>query len=63
MSRITEELLRKRSEHNEGCLTTMEEVQIPANLGLPPPAGVSQNRKSGCAVSPPQDHLPAEQHH
>lgn len=28
MSRITEELLRKRSEHNEGCLTTLEEVSL-----------------------------------
>jgi len=28
MSRITEELLRKRSEHNECMLTTLEEVMI-----------------------------------
>jgi len=28
MSRITEELLRKRAEHNEGRLTTLEEVII-----------------------------------
>jgi hypothetical protein len=28
MSRITEELLRKRAEHNEGCLSTLEEVTI-----------------------------------
>jgi len=26
MSRITEELLRKRAEHNDCCLTTLEEV-------------------------------------
>lgn len=28
MGRITEELLRKRSEHNEGVLSTMEEVSL-----------------------------------
>ena len=28
MSRITEELLRRRSEHNEGRLTTLEEVTL-----------------------------------
>lgn len=28
MGRITEELLRKRSEHNEGILSTMEEVSL-----------------------------------
>jgi hypothetical protein len=27
MSRITIELLRKRSEHNEGVLSTLEEVK------------------------------------
>jgi protein TilB len=28
MGRITEELLRKRAEHNEGVLSTMEEVSL-----------------------------------
>ncbi len=28
MSRITEELLRKRSEHNEGRLTNLEEISL-----------------------------------
>jgi len=28
MSRITEELLKKRSEHNEKCLTTLEEISL-----------------------------------
>lgn len=28
MPRITEEMLRKRAEHNEGRLTTLEEVKI-----------------------------------
>ena len=28
MSRITEELLRKRSEHNECMLTTLEEISL-----------------------------------
>ena len=29
MGRITEELLRKRAEHNEGILSTLEEISIP----------------------------------
>ena len=28
MGRITQELLRKRAEHNEGILSTMEEVSL-----------------------------------
>ena len=28
MPRITEELLRKRAEHNEGCLSSLEEVTL-----------------------------------
>lgn len=28
MGKITEELLRKRAEHNEGILSTLEEVRI-----------------------------------
>jgi protein TilB len=28
MSRITEDLLRKRAEHNEGMLSTLEEISL-----------------------------------
>ena len=28
MVRITEELVRKRAEHNEGCVSTLEEVSL-----------------------------------
>lgn len=28
MPRITEDLLRKRAEHNEGCLSTLEEIAL-----------------------------------
>ena len=28
MSRITKELLRKRAEHNEGMLSTLEEISL-----------------------------------
>lgn len=28
MVRITEELIRKRSEHNEGCISTLEEITL-----------------------------------
>ena len=28
MVRITEELVRKRAEHNEGCVSTLEEVTL-----------------------------------
>lgn len=29
MGKITEDLLRKRAEHNEGILSTLEEISIP----------------------------------
>ena len=28
MVRITEELVRKRAEHNEGCVSTLEEISL-----------------------------------
>lgn len=28
MPRITEDLLRKSAEHNEGCVSTLEEVKF-----------------------------------
>ena len=28
MVKITEELIRKRAEHNEGCISTLEEVAL-----------------------------------
>ena len=50
MSRLTEELLRKRSEHNEGMLTTLEEVSDCFIAGIVASAGVGEDRELGCAM-------------
>lgn len=62
MATITRELLKKRAEHNEGMVSTLEEVIVifKINIDISSSVGPDQDRKPG-PMQTPEDFVSLKQ--